>query len=144
MIEDPGPLVTILIGAIALLCFAFAWIQHRGKINLMQAGHLYLMYFWGAHTAHEVMNEIDPTKYSVTAVYWDLRKLEKLGYVERAPEYDDVGEGRYGHSFEMTDAGEAAYHKYADRFDLPDSAETRAGLSPTIIHRNEAQGVDPF
>jgi hypothetical protein len=118
MIEDPGAVVVVCLFALVVLCFYFAYKQYR-EPNIWLAGHLYLMYYWGDHDAIAIMNAIDPTEYTVTAVYHDLLDLERRGYVARAPEHDNVGEGRYGHAYSMTDTGEAKYHKLATLYGLP-------------------------
>lgn len=136
MIEDAGPYITALIGIICMICL-LVWFKNRQGLNEMMTGHLYMLYFFGSHSAREIMNEIEPSEYTVTAVYWDLSKLASLGYVERDNEYDDVGCGRYGESFRMTDAGEAAYKKYAKRFGMDYyEDENKDQLDPREIYKN--------
>lgn len=135
MIEDAGPYISALLGIIVMFCL-LVWLRNRAGLNEMQTGHLYMLYFFGAHTAYEIMNEIDATEYTTTAVYWDLKHLEQCGFVERDPSLDKMV-GRYSEYFVMTDAGEAAYKKYAKRWGMDYvEDENKDQMDPRQIYKN--------
>lgn len=117
MIEDGGTFATICIVALTALCIAMAWKQRKG-LSEMEAGHLYMMFYFGAQSAATIKNEL-ADEYTASQVFWDLVKLEKLGLVERTPEWDEVWLGRHGRFYEMTDAGKTMYRDLAEQYDLP-------------------------
>lgn len=123
--------IPILILALIVVVSAACWLyQKRARITEYQAIALYLMYYHGSQDAEEIMDAIEPTTYPIRNMYYDLRYLERVGYVERDKENDDprATNPQYGYSYMMTDAGEAAYEKYGSRFGLP--YEREEGITP--------------
>jgi DNA-binding MarR family transcriptional regulator len=116
MIEDGGPFLIVALVVIIAICFYFAYRQSK-DLNEMEAGHLYMLYFFGVQTPVSIMNEIG--NYSATQVFWDLTKLEKMGLVERSRDDDEFDLGRIGRAFKMTDAGEIEYRRLSELYDLP-------------------------
>lgn len=117
MIEDIGPIGIAFIAIICVICL-IVWFRNRHDLDEQQTGHLYMMYFYGDHSAAEIMNEIDPDQYDCLSVWNDLLYLEARGYVLRDQEYELWGTPRFNIRFEMTDEGEAAYKKYAARYGM--------------------------
>lgn len=116
MIEDAGTFGYVTIGIILAICI-IVWIRNTAGLSEMQTGHLYMLYFFGDHSANEITNEMSD-HYDARSVWNDLVYLEAKGLVSRDSPSQRWGMPRFDIRFSMTDEGEAAYKKHARRYGM--------------------------
>jgi hypothetical protein len=121
MIEDIGPYGIAFIGIVVLICILVAAKDRYPKhVNEESMGILYMMYFWGAHTANQIVREaIDPDypMWRVRITWDEMRRLEKMGMIE-VEHPSELSYPSWEQHFVMTDEGEEMYRTYAHRFDM--------------------------
>lgn len=121
MIEDLGPVGVALIGTVVMIAL-LVWAKDRTPkhVNDETMGVLYMMYFWGAHSANQIVSEAidsDCPRDRVREVWHAMMLLEGQDLIENEPPAD-LGWPSWDQHFVMTDKGEELYKQYARRFDM--------------------------